>query len=229
MRRSLFLAVALLVLVVGCATGKNRQDRAGESNVLHANPSQFDLAKDPPISAETRFAAGQFAESQGRLDVAIEQYREAVKVNPKQESSLYRLGILYTQAKNYSEAIDIWKQYVTATGRTAAAYSNLGYGFELAGKLQEAELAYKYGIKVDPTNRVCRINYGRMLVRIGRELEAEQQFSAVLKPSDVHFSVGAVYEQMSRTAEARAEYEKAVKADPTNNQAQARLTMLAAD
>jgi tetratricopeptide (TPR) repeat protein len=225
------LLIVAIAISGGCSADKNRggQQQSGSSNPLHANPSEFDVAKDPPITAETRFAAGQFAESQGRLDVAIEQYGEALKINPKNENSLYRLGVLYTQVKDYTKAIETWKRYVTVTAGTATAYSNLGFCLELAGKLPDAEQAFRNGIKTDPSNRACRVNYGRMLARAGRDSEAAQQFSAVLKPSDAHYNLGAVYEQLGRTTAAKAEYRQAIDADPTNTEAQARLSMLGTD
>jgi tetratricopeptide (TPR) repeat protein len=222
------LAVAMLLLVGlagGCAN-KGGKYGGGANDPLHGDPSKFDVAKEPAISADTRYAAGQLAESAGKIEQAIQQYQEAVKADPKHEHSLYRLGLLYTQKRDFTNALNTWKQYVEATGRTANAYSNLAYCFDLAGRTPEAEAAYKYGIKIDPKNRACHVNYGMMLARMGRVPEATQELSAVLKPSDVHFNLGAAHEQMGRTEDAKAEYQKSIEADPENHDAQSRLSTI---
>ena len=70
------------------------------------------IAKDPPMKANTRFAAGQVAESQGRLDAAIHQYNAALDIDPKNLPSLYRLGVIYAAMKDYDVSISIWKHYI---------------------------------------------------------------------------------------------------------------------
>src|SRR5581483_3933607 len=127
--------------------------------------SSFESTEDPPIQSSTHFAAGVVAEDQGNADAAIRQYQEALKLNPKHLQALYRLGVLYAQQKQFSDAIDTWKRYVDATGESAGAWGDLAFCYELAGRQAEAENAYQKGIAKDPKNRPCRTNYGLMLAR----------------------------------------------------------------
>src|SRR5205814_866074 len=101
--------------------------------------------------------------SQGNNAAAIAQYEAAVKQDSKHAASLYRLGILYTQQKEYAAGIVAWKQFVKATKDEATGYSNLGFCCELAGRNDEAEMSYKKGIAADAHNVPCRVNYGLML------------------------------------------------------------------
>lgn len=229
MRRVVLIALAL-VPVGAC---QSRQDQGpiqklseAEAQALNAQYSRFETSEDPPFTAETHFAAGQLAESQGLVAKAIEQYRQALKIDPRHQKSLYRLGILYTQTRQYPQALEVWRQYVKACNGSATALSNLGFCYELAGQLAEAERAYKMGIEREPANQPCRVNYGLMLARSGRIEQAVSQLSAVLKPAEVHYNLGSVYEQLGRKEQAEAEYRKALELDPQFWEARARLAKL---
>ena len=133
---------------------------------------------------------------------------------PNISAALYRLGVLYTQSKQYPIAIEVWRQYVKANNGSATAISNLGFCYEVAGQNAEAEKAYGIGIEKEPTNQACRVNYGLLLVRMGRPKEAIQQLSVVLRPAEVHYDMGSVYEQTGKKEEAKAEYKKSMEIDP---------------
>ena len=53
-------------------------------------------------------------------------------------------------------AIEHLDKYIEATGNDARGYSNLGFCHELAGRLDDAEAAYKQGIERDPKSVPCR-------------------------------------------------------------------------
>ncbi|HVT88721.1 MAG TPA: tetratricopeptide repeat protein [Tepidisphaeraceae bacterium] len=224
--------LAILAVTAGCQD-QNKQGLGGLQRIsdaeavnLSSGQSHFDNSQDPPFTAATRFAAGQLAESMNQQPRAIAQYNEAIKLDPRHQPSLYRLGVLYAQLHQYDDAVNAWKQYVKATDSSATAYSNLAYCYELAGRPADAEGAYKLGIKRDPNNRSCRIHYGVMLVKQGKASEGTRQFEVVLKPAEVHYNVAAVYEQMGRKEDAKLEYEKALELDPNLADAHERLSQL---
>lgn len=228
--RHVLVLALFLAVVVGCAGNKSQDSISGvnrsEADELNAGHSRFDTAKDPPLTAHTRFAAGQFAESQNATLPAIAQYREAVKLDPKHPGALFRLGVLYAQIKDYPNAIDAWKRYIRATNDSATGYGNLGFCYELAGKPIDAENAYKSGIARNATDSTCRVNYGLMLARLDRTNEAIVQLQAVLSPAEVHYNLASVYEQQNKPQQARAEYQKALELDPQLNDARQRLAGL---
>jgi tetratricopeptide (TPR) repeat protein len=231
MRRAVQLSVlGLSVALAGCASDKKDSQfgrvSTSDANALNAEHSSFENAEDPPLKAETYFAAGQLDETQGNLRGAAKQYENAVEVDAKNAKSLYRLGIVYAHMKNYPKAIDAWKRYIAATNNSATGYSNLGFCQELAHQPGEAELSYKKGISIDPKDRPCRVNYGLMLARQKRTNEAMLQWQAVLSPAEVHYNLASVYEQQGQKTRAKAEYQKALALDPSFKDAKARLSAL---
>jgi tetratricopeptide (TPR) repeat protein len=221
----MLLAVVVALPLAGCASrdaaGKGKH---GAAQARRSAPrSQFETSRDPPIAPDTRYAAGQLAESRGALPQAAEQYRQALRDNPKHVEAMYRLGVVYAGMKKFPEAIEVWKKYTQATSDSAAGYSNLGFCYELAGKPEEAEAAYLKGIRRDPKHVASRVNYGLMLVRRGRVNEGTLQLQAVLTPAEVHYNLGSVYETLGRPEQAKAEYKQALKLDPALADAQSRL------
>jgi tetratricopeptide (TPR) repeat protein len=216
--RTLAAALLLVMALAGCA--KN-----GGATV-HRNPAEFEAIKDPPINANTHFAAGQLAESRHDDGAAISQYQRALQDQPNHPQSLYRLGYLYAKVKKYPEAMDIWKRYVKATDGSAAAYSNLAFCEEMAGNPKDAEADYLRGIKRDATNEACRVNYGLMLARHGRMNEAVLQLQAVLAPAEVHYDRAGIYASQGRKELAKAEYQRAVELDPNFGDAKTKLAQL---
>jgi tetratricopeptide (TPR) repeat protein len=216
------VALAAALGMTGCA----KSDGAAKRHTSGGDDRSFEITRDPPIAPDTRFAAGQLAESRGAFAQAAEQYRQALRNNPKHLPALYRLGVVYAELKKFPEAIETWKKYAAATDDSAAAYSNLGFSYELARRPEEAESAYRRGIAQDSTHVACRVNYGLMLVRRGRVGEGRLQLQAVLSEAEAHYNVGSVYESLGRREQAKAEYARALELDPRFADAQARLANL---
>ncbi len=223
------LLLVLTATLAGCS--KKSENGGGGPNGQIANGTgnggprdAFEAAKgDPPIAADTHFAAATYAEEVGHHARAADLYRSALKREPKHLGAMYRLGVVHAKLQQHDEAIALWKRYVKATGESAEAYSNLAYAYELAGLPDDAEAAYGAGIDRDAKNVPCRVNYGLMLARRGDVTGAVVQLRAVLDEADVHYNLASVHELQGRTDQARLEYRKALELDPQFRDAQARL------
>jgi tetratricopeptide (TPR) repeat protein len=211
-------------LMVGCA--KDGAINRGDADRVQADRDAALPAKEPAINADTRFAAGQLAESSGDFANALTQYQAALKANPNHEPALFSLALLYSRQRQFSSAIETWNRYITATHFAAAGYSNLGFCYECAKRPADAETAYRKGIAKDPKNQPCRVNYGLMLARQGKLPEATAQLAAVLTPGEVHYDLASVFELQGKKDAARDEYRKALAADPNMSDAQSRLAAL---
>jgi tetratricopeptide (TPR) repeat protein len=219
-----------------CACASNHKSTATVQGLTPQQADQMNKehvvikeAKTPPVTAGTRFALGQVAESQGDYDGAIHQYHRALELDPKHLPSLCRLGYIFAEQKKFDLSIETWKTYITASGDAAWAYGNLGYCYELAGYPALAKQTYLKGIAKDPNNAPCRTNYGIMLARDGKVAEAIRMWNPVLSDAQMHYNLASLYQQDGRKAEAKAEYQKALDADPNLIDARARLSSLEPD
>jgi tetratricopeptide (TPR) repeat protein len=225
---SVALVAAFFVgLAGGCGAAPSGRQAgaasAADAQAQLAPRDEFEAGKPIPITADTHFAAGQFAESQGNLTMAMDQYKKALTLSPKHRDSLFRTGIVLVKQRKFNSAIETWNKYVEATGGDATAYGNLGFAYELAGRTSDAENTYLKGVRKDPSNAVCRVNYGLMLARKERFNEAILQLQTVLTQAEVHYNIASIYESLGRKEQAKLEYKKAIDLSPSLMEAQARL------
>ena len=218
-------SLLLTTAAVGCqsADGPPPPTRNAEAITY---PASFHAADpDRDARAKLRFSAGEVAEGQGKWDKAVENYRAAVRLVPGHQQALYRMGMVLTALRDPA-APAAWQQYVTATGGTAAAYSDLGFALDLADRPDEAAAAFKAGIATDPRCEPCRVNYARLLARRGDLDAAAAQLAAVLPPAEVQFDLGAVSEATGDKPAAAARYRRALELDPGLSDATARLAAM---
>jgi len=208
-------AAFVLCLLSGCAGSKSGTNSASDGRL-----------GDAPITVNTRFAAGQVAEAQNNPNLAIQQYQQALQIDPEHKATLYRLGVIYAELKQYPQAIDAWQRYLKATGNSATAYADLAFCYELSGDIDKAETAYQSGLAKDPKCAPCRVNYGLLLARRGRVNEAITQWQSVLTEAEIHYNLGGVYSLAGRNEQAKIEYKKALELDPTLSDAQQKVTAL---
>jgi tetratricopeptide (TPR) repeat protein len=220
-RASIFLA-ALALLMCGCSS-HNSSANGGQKLPADADISE---AKQPPVNANTRFAAGQLAEARNEFDQALHQYNEALKIDPKHLPSLYRKGVLLTNLKRFNEAVATWQRYLAASNNSGTGYNNLAYCYEMQDHPKDAEATYLKGIAQDPRDPACRTNYGLMLARRGHIQEAIRIWTPALSEAEIHYNLAGIYQMDGRKQEAKAEYQKALDLDPALPDAKERMAEL---
>jgi Tfp pilus assembly protein PilF len=127
------------------------------------------------------------------------------------------------QQRRFPEAIAAWQRYIEITNHAPAAYNDLAFCYELAGQIDKAEETYRAGIARVPQDTSCRVNYGLMLARQNRLDDAAAQLRMVLKPAEVAYNLGSVFEQQGKMEQAKAYYRKALELDPNLRDARAKL------
>jgi superkiller protein 3 len=68
-------------------------------------------------------------------------------------------GITVAQRGLWREAIFQWQRAVEIDPTYAAAYNNLGIGYEHEGELTEARQAYERALELEPNNAMIQQNY----------------------------------------------------------------------
>jgi Flp pilus assembly protein TadD len=68
-------------------------------------------------------------------------------------------GIKVAQNGLWKEALYRWEKAAQLDPTYAAAWNNLGIGYEHEGRFEEARQAYDKAVKLDPKNALIRQNY----------------------------------------------------------------------
>ena len=127
-----------------------------------------------PLSPEEHNKLGGIYESQGKFDLAAQQYREALKKEPKSVSSLLLLGDLSFRAGNYSEAEASYKKAIKLQPGNGDIYNNLCWVYlEQRAGIEKAEDLIRKALDVTPEHRAYYLDtWGVVLLRQGRTAES---------------------------------------------------------
>jgi Flp pilus assembly protein TadD len=72
---------------------------------------------------------------------------------------LVAFGMDLAQKGLWREAVQRWEQAVERDKTYAAAWNDLGIGYEQLGKFTEARTAYEKALAADPSNQFIKSNY----------------------------------------------------------------------
>jgi len=123
-----------------------------------------DQAAAPPVDGETRFNNGLEHLRGGRLEMALEEFKSAVKQDPKNPYFYKGLGVAYAQIadrcgakdqgcrqRNYDEAVLAARKALELNPYYADARNDLGTFLIKSGKREEGKKEYLAAFS-DPTN-----------------------------------------------------------------------------
>lgn len=105
----------------------------------------------PAADAETRFAAGLVHLREGRADLAVDEFKKAIKGDDKNPYFMKGLGQAYAQQGRFKDAIDAFRKSLDLNPYYVDVRNDLGMALILSGKREDGrkELLAAFS---DPTN-----------------------------------------------------------------------------
>ncbi len=207
----------VLAAVLGLVTVRRNQDYVSAA-VLWA-----DTVRAVP---ENHWAHNNFgtalAALPGRLDDAIAQFQEALRLDPSQADVHYNLGNAWAQRPGQrDEAIGQYEEALRLSPNFTEAHFNLANLLvDVPGRRDEAIGQYEATLRLKPDYAEARLNLGTALADVpGRLPEAISQFEEALrlKPDypQAHVDLGnALAQTPGRLDDAVAQYEAALRLKP---------------
>jgi tetratricopeptide (TPR) repeat protein len=163
-------------------------------------------------SAEADMLAGEALDEMQDHTGAIEQFRSAVKANPKEPNVHFGLGYLLWTQNQYDQAAQEFEAEVANVPNNAQALAFLA---DSKMKLNEPEAALpllKKAAAINPELEITHIDLAALYGNSGQNVEAlrELKIAAKLKPTDVnvHWRLARLYQAMGRKDEAKIEFDK---------------------
>jgi tetratricopeptide (TPR) repeat protein len=151
-----------------------------------------------------KLAEGLIARIEGKPEQALTIYREAYAQRPDDARLGVQLGLYLQELKRWDEAFGQFQLVVSRTPAAMPAWYQVGRTAVLANvRHAEGEAALKRYLAWTPTAQ-------------------DPPLAAA------HWRLGMLYEQMKKTAEARAQYQAALALDPEHAEAKAALRKLKA-
>ena len=177
------------------------------------------LAQSPP-SAETRFSTGVMHLREGRVDLALEEFKRAAKEDPKNPYFQKGLGLAYTAKREWKDAIAAFRKalelnpyYVDVRNDLAAAL--IGSGDREGGK---KEFLAAFSDPTNPTPEISARNLGQAFLDEKNYTEAVNWFRTSLnrnkKYPDPYLGLADALLASERLDEAVAQLEAGVAEVP---------------
>ncbi len=106
------------------------------------------LAQSP--EAAKAYNDANTAYRQGKVDLALQKYQEAVQLDPNFAQAYYGLGNVYKRKRDYVNAEKAYKNAIEKDSKFVNAYNYLGYVQYRQGQYTEALNSYQAAINIDP-------------------------------------------------------------------------------
>ncbi len=174
-----------------------------------------------------------YAQSPSRLDEAVAEYRETVRLAPSLVDGHYSLGALLARKPGgLDEAVTEFQTALRLDPRHVQAHVGLGQALvRIPGRLADAVAVCEDALRLDPDSSGAHISLAYALALAPERLtEAAVQYRAALKlepdSASVHYSFGTVLARMPvGLAEAVSEYQTALRINPRYVEAHIALGM----
>jgi tetratricopeptide (TPR) repeat protein len=143
--------------------------------------AQWDIAEgEGPLGPVSLQARGALLASRGRLDEAIEDYRRAVRADPRRARLRADLALLYHRRGLRERALEEISRAAAADPRACPPQVALARITAADGRAGEAERIYREAISQDATCAEAHLGLAALLASGGRREEALQAASAAI-------------------------------------------------
>jgi tetratricopeptide (TPR) repeat protein len=163
-------------------------------------------------SAEADMLAGEAMDELHDHDGAIQQFRSAVKANPKEPTVHFGLGYLLWTQNKYEEAAQEFQAELANVPDHAEALAFLADSNMQMNHTEGALPLLQRAISIDPNVERAHLDIGILYADAGRRDDAlrELNLAAKLVPNDVnvHWRLARLYQALGKKDEAKAEFEK---------------------
>jgi tetratricopeptide (TPR) repeat protein len=138
---------------------------------------------------------------------AIKEYNEALKLNPKSPKGLLRIGKLYERGKNYTSALDYYKQAEAIDPNFAPAYREKAEIYNKAGMTQKALESIKKYMELNNNSMDARKRYAEFLFKAKQYPDAIKELEEILKKDPTSYLwrlLGYSYDEMDAKTDKEA-------------------------
>jgi tetratricopeptide (TPR) repeat protein len=203
------LAVALCVSMRAIATAHAADNAACSEALVDANPDQAikactDIIEDSAGSTQGLVVAlstrGNAYYDKGLTDRAIEDFDQAITLNPDYAEAFYDRGSAYLQKRSFKRALQEFSQAIKLKTDYVDAYNNRGYVFYQQGDFDHALRDFDKVIDLNPKHATATYNRGLIYFFKGDCPRAMQDFARAKSLNRQYDIPDAAAAACSRTA-----------------------------
>lgn len=140
---------------------------------------------------------GDAYEAQKKWQNALQNYKRATLIDPKNHRAWLEMGETHTFQDNYKEAVQSYEKAFSVNPNLKTGWTNLGYCYDHLGLNDKAISAYTRGIKANPNDGLLYNNRGYAYLEKGlmAKAKADLDKAIAVDPKLVmsHVSLGEYY------------------------------------
>lgn len=163
-------------------------------------------------SAEADMLAGEAEDEMHNTASAIEQFRAAVKADPREPNVHFGLGYLLWTQNRFEEAAQQFQAELANVPDHAQALAFLADSDMQLNRSTEAMPLIQKALRIDPNVPRAHLDLGILYADAGRREEAIREFKTAsrLSPDDPnpHWRLARLYQAMGNKTEANLEFQK---------------------
>ncbi len=160
-------------------------------------PEAMNLFKDELRikPAVAHYSLGNALLRKGRTSEAIDQFTEALRINPDYAEAHNNLGYALLVTGRTSAAIEQCKEALRIDPTYAHAHNNLGNALAQTGRASEAIEHYKQTLRMNPNSADAHSDLGAALALMGRISEAIEELKAAVRinPNNIDARNNLIY------------------------------------
>jgi tetratricopeptide (TPR) repeat protein len=201
-------------------------------------------ADKQPMNPAVQAKVGEMFHERQNLPMAIQYYKRAIALNPRDGASYANLGSALRASGNSLESMQALERAAaldpdnaTVKGLLQESKVSLTYGLYQdannqlqAGKVGQAIETYRQAVANDPNNADGRAAFGVALQQAERFQEAAEQYqrAIAIDPNNgqYYYYLATVYHQQQNLPAAKSNYEKALRLKPDLTEARQSLDAL---
>lgn len=163
-------------------------------------------------SAEADMLAGEAMDEMKDRPGATQQFRAAVKADPREPNVHFGLGYLLWCQMQYDEAAHEFQAELDNNPEHAQAMAYLADSDMRLNHSEAALALLRKDIKLDPKIELAHLDLAIIFTDSGHQVEALQEYKAAenLNPSDpnIHYRLGRFFQAEGKKDEAKIEFDK---------------------
>jgi tetratricopeptide (TPR) repeat protein len=181
----------------------------------------------PARNAQSYFDSGEIFCSRGDYITAIEEYTQAIRLDPNMAVAYGNRGYAYIMKGDYDRGIADSTQAIRLNPNDAGAYGNRGWAYIEKGDYDRAIADYTQAIRLDPNMAGAYGNRGRAYIKKGDYdqgiADSTQAIRLNLNDASAYNNRGNAYYYKKDYNRAIADYEAALRIDPNHANARTNL------
>ena len=223
------VAVVALVLLAGCSTTVSTTSGPISDPQFTPKPETLDATRRVEVRME--LATGYF--QRGQFDIALEEVKRALDINPNLGAAHNLRGLILYTAGEPANALEEYRRTLAINAYFTDAHNNAGAALAALGRHEEALAEFKLVLKDPryPAREKVFVNMADVHATQGRweEAVADYRRALVAKPDYVsaHFKLGKALLELGRPGEARQAFDEVVRLRPHSDEAREVKQLLA--